>query len=162
MAAWVYHLRYFRVEDRFPEAEIDAFLENKAHPESINFHSCATIGFGVARGDFRFLEVADFVDVNWRVPLVAHLLCATKLFDAFLVATRTTFSGCTLGCTRVCATGCTSGCASPCATSGTFISTAPSPEIGAGKLPSFAVGVSRSFMASRPFRESSPIVFPSD
>lgn len=150
MAAWVYHLRYFRVEDRFPEAEIDAFLENKAHPESINFHSCATIGFGVARGDFRFLEVADFVDVNCRVPLVAHLLCATKFFDAFLVATRTTFSGCTLGCT------------SPCANSGTFISTAPSPETGAGKLPSFAVGVSRSFMASRPFRESSPIVFPSD
>jgi len=96
MVACVYHRRYVRDDDRFPVVEMDATRLNNAQPESRNLHSCPGIEGGFVVRALRLPEVAGFLALSLRVPLVAHGRCAT--------------SG-TLGCTRVCATSGTAGCA---------------------------------------------------
>lgn len=114
MVACVYHRRYFLDDDRFPDAEIDGILLNNAHPESMNFHSCPGIEVGVVGRDLRFPEVAGFLALSLRVPLVAPLrrvsvcgLAFPTIVDRSTVTVLACPTGCTIGCTRFCATDCT-------------------------------------------------------
>ena len=77
MAACVYHLRYFRTEDRLPLGEIVAVRLNNDQPVPPNFHSCPGIVEGDTTRDLPLPEIVAFLSLSCCVPPVALLTRAT-------------------------------------------------------------------------------------